>query len=146
VPGDAGAPVPLWLARAVIWRLAQRCVQQERAGAGGARPHRALFARFVALVEAHYLEHWAVGRYASRLGLTAERLNRLVRREVGRSALDLVHDRVVREACRRLVYVAVPVSKLAFELGFADPAYFCRFFKRRTGLTPSAYRERHGAG
>jgi AraC family transcriptional activator of pobA len=37
--------------------------------------------------------------------------------------------------------VAAPVSKLAFELGFEDPAYFCRFFKRHTGVSPSAYRE-----
>ena len=36
----------------------------------------------------------------------------------------------------------MPVSQLAFELGFDDPAYFCRFFKRQTGLSPRAYRER----
>jgi AraC family transcriptional activator of pobA len=32
------------------------------------------------------------------------------------------------------------VSRLAFELGFEDPAYFCRFFKRQTGLSPTDYR------
>ena len=59
-----------------------------------------------------------------------------------RSALAFVHERVLREACRRLIYIAAPVSTLAFELGFEDPAYFCRFFKRHTGLSPREYRLR----
>jgi AraC family transcriptional activator of pobA len=143
-PGSIGAPVPVWLARAVVWRLAQRAARSRRAGRG-ARPHHALYARFLALVEAHHLDHWPIGRYASRLGLSAQRLNRLARAEAGRSAQAVVHDRLLREACRRLVYIAAPVSRLAFELGFEDPAYFSRFFKLRTGLTPLAYRERHTA-
>jgi len=51
----------------------------------------------------------------------------------------------LREACRRLIYIAAPVSTLAFELGFDDPAYFCRFFKRHTGLSPRDYRLRQAA-
>jgi AraC family transcriptional activator of pobA len=35
------------------------------------------------------------------------------------------------------------VTQLAYELGFADPGYFCRFFKRRTGQTPNGYRAKH---
>ena len=142
VPGPAGSPVPLWLARAVLWRLGELALRLDQAAAPAARKHQALFTRFVVLVEAHHAAHWTVARYASRLGLTAERLNRLVRAEAGRSALDLVHDRLAREACRRLIYVAAPISQLAFELGFEDPAYFCRFFKRRLGCSPRAYRQR----
>lgn len=141
-PGSVGSPVPLWLARAVVWRLGELAAQLDPAAGPAQREHQALFTRFVVLVEAHHAEHWTVARYASRLGLTAERLNRLVRAEAGRSALELVHERLAREACRRLVYVAAPISKLAFELGFEDPAYFCRFFKRRVGCSPRAYRSR----
>lgn len=145
-PGTAGAPVPVWLARAAIWRLAQLAAQVQRVErADRVRPHRALFARFLALVEAHHLEHWPIGRYASQLGLSPARLNRLARAETGLNAQAVVHDRLLREACRRLVYVAAPVSRLAFELGFDDPAYFSRFFKRGTGVAPSEYRERHAA-
>ncbi|MDR3468037.1 MAG: helix-turn-helix domain-containing protein [Xanthobacteraceae bacterium] len=136
-PDAAGSPVPLWLARAIVWRLAQHCARQAK-GPRGAQ--RALFTRFLVLVEAHHRDHWPVTRYAAELGLTPERLNRLVRGETGQAALDLVHARLVREARRRLTYVAAPVSKLAFELGFEDPAYFCRFFKRHTGQSPRDYR------
>jgi AraC family transcriptional activator of pobA len=76
--------------------------------------------------------------------MTPERLNRLTRAETGQSALDIVHARLAREACRRLTYIAAPVSKLAFELGFKDPAYFCRFFKRHTGASPRDYRRAMG--
>lgn len=65
----------------------------------------------------------------------------MVQAETGENAQSLVHSRLAREAYRRLVHVAAPVSKLAFELGFEDPAYFCRFFKRHTGVSPSAYRK-----
>lgn len=141
-PRPAGSPVPLWLARVVVWRLGEWVARRELAAGPLQREHQALFTRFVVLVEAHHTEHWAVARYAGLLGLTAERLNRLVRAEAGRSALDMVHDRLAREACRRLTYVAAPISRLAYELGFEDPAYFCRFFKRRIGCSPREYRRR----
>lgn len=142
-PDMTGSPVTQWLARAVVWRLAQICLHEGTAGSPSARRHHALFTRFVLAMEEHYLEHWPISRYAMQLGLSPERLNRLTRAETDRSALELVHDRLLREASRRLIYVAAPVSSLAFELGFKDPAYFCRFFKRHTGLTPKEFRVRH---
>jgi AraC family transcriptional activator of pobA len=74
------------------------------------------------------------------LGLSRERLNRLTRAATGHPALELIQERMAREACRRLTYVAAPISALAFELGFDDAAYFCRFFKRRIGMSPRSYR------
>lgn len=143
LPGAADAPVTGWLARAVVWRLAQARAQGERAEGERAHQHQALFTRFLLLVEEHFLAHWPLERYASRLGLSTQRLNRLTRAESGRSALELVHERLTREACRRLVYIAAPAASLAAELGFDDPAYFSRFFKRRTGQSPQRYREAH---
>lgn len=142
-PRPAASPVPLWLARVLVWRLAELAALRAPEAAAR-REHQALFTRFVELVEQHHAAHWPVSRYAERLGLSPERLNRLVRAEAGRSALEFVHERLTREACRRLVYVAAPVSRLAFELGFEDPAYFCRFFKRRIGCSPRDYRLRAG--
>jgi len=143
-PGPAGTPVPLWLARALVWRLAQIGAGEPRGRS--ARAQQGLFTRFMALVEAHFVEHWPLSRYASRLGLAPERLNRVVRTETGRNALALVHDRLAREACRQVVYVPAPISHIALGLGFEDPAYFCRFFRRHTGYSPRAYRAAHGVG
>lgn len=142
---DEGSPVPTWLARSVIWRLAQ-LARRDDTGPPREAGRDALYTRWVVLMEAHYRAHWPVTRYAARLGLSTERLNRLVRAETGHNAQALLHGRLFREACRRLVHVAAPVSRIGFELGFEDPAYFCRFFKRQAGCGPREYRLRHGAG
>jgi AraC family transcriptional activator of pobA len=134
-------PVTGWLARAVLWRLAAVARRDHAPARHSAQP---LYTRWVALAEAHYREHWPVTRYAARLGLSAERLNRMVRNETGSNAQALLHARLVREACRRLVHIAAPVSRIAFELGFGDAAYFSRFFRRHVGVAPGEYRERVG--
>ncbi len=143
--GTSESPVAGWLARAVVWRLAQARAQDSHSPGAKASRHQALFTRFLLLVEQQFLAHWPLERYASQLGLSTQRLNRLVRAESGRSALALVHARLMREACRRLVYTAAPAASLAAELGFDDPAYFSRFFKRHSGLSPQRYRLAHRA-
>jgi AraC family transcriptional activator of pobA len=144
-PGDDASPVAAWLARALVWRLAElaRRGAPDAARAAGRDAH---YTRWVVLMEAHYLEHWPVTRYAERLGLSVERLNRIVRAETGMNAQALLHARLVSEARRRLVHLAAPVSRIGFELGFDDPAYFCRFFKRHAGRSPRAYRAEASRG
>lgn len=50
--------------------------------------------------------------------------------------------RVLFEAKRQLRYTSKAVSEIAYALGFDDPAYFTRFFSRRAGMSPRAYRAR----
>ena len=140
-PGGAASPVLFWLARAVVWRLAESCAVGSTGEGMRGRRHQALFTRFLIMVEERFVERWPLARYARALGLSTQRLNRLARAESGRSALEIVHERLTREACRRLYYIAAPAEKLAAELGFDDPAYFNRYFKRRTGMTPRRWRE-----
>lgn len=142
-PDGPRSPVTGWLARSVIWRL-MRWLEHAGVNSIDAAPMQSdIFSKFRLLVEAHFTEHWEVAHYAELLGLTAERLNRVCRQQANASAFEIIQDRVLREACRRLIYIVVPVSQLAYELGFADPGYFCRFFKRRIGLSPNQYRKQH---
>jgi AraC family transcriptional activator of pobA len=127
-----------WLVSAVLLLIARQRATSAEEGHSG-RQQREL-SRFRALVEAHFLEHWTVGRYAQAMRMTEARLNRLTRKVAGKSAFDLIQDRLMLEARRKLIYVAAPISLLAYELGFEDPAYFSRFFKSRIGMTPSAFR------
>jgi AraC family transcriptional activator of pobA len=131
-----------WLVRAVLLLVA-RCVVATPL-IGPARGKSDLLARFRALVEGHFTQHWSVPRYAKALNLTENRLNRLCQAMTGKSAFDLVQDRLLLEARRKLFYIAAPVSQLAYELGFSDPAYFCRFFKKHTGIAPSTFRRQSG--
>ena len=52
--------------------------------------------------------------------------------------------RLLIEAERQLRYTSMSVAQVAFHLGFDDPAYFSRFFTRRMGLTPRAFRTHDG--
>jgi len=142
--GAATGAVLQWLTSAAL-TIALRLNEDLRTSAGSARD-TAAFHRFRALVETHLADHWPTPRYAAALGMSESRLNRISRATAGKSALEVVQDRLTLEARRRLIHVAGPVSSLAYELGFEDPAYFWRFFKRRTGMTPREFRKRQESG
>lgn len=98
--------------------------------------------RFETLLDAHYLDHWPVARYADALRVTPTHLTRLTREAFGCPATRLIRDRVVREARRNLVYTNLPVATIAYTLGYDDPAYFSRVFAQATGLSPRQFRDR----
>lgn len=98
--------------------------------------------RFEALLEQHFREHWTVSDYADALSITPTHLTRLTRSATGHAASHLILDRIVREARRNLVYTNLPISTVAYALGFDDPAYFSRLFSTATGLSPRAYRDK----
>lgn len=127
-----------WLAAGSLLLVARQLAATRTAAAR--RPDHDLFDQFRALLEAHVLQHWAVPNYAAALGVTESRLNRACRAVAHRSAFTVIQDRLALEARRKLIYIAAPVSVLAYELGFEDPAYFWRFFRRHTGLTPTEFR------
>lgn len=129
-----------WLARAALLLLARAQAEHCLADQSG-RGDFALYTHFRAEVEARYKEQWQVGQYATALRVTPTRLNRLCLRIAGRSAFDLAQERLLLEACRQLTYLPVSVATIAYELGFQDPAYFSRLFKKRFGVTPKEYRQ-----
>lgn len=96
--------------------------------------------QFRHLVELHYKEHWLVPRYADELGVERDRLHRICKRETGRSPAELVYERLTAEAKARLEMSGFPLKRIAADLGFADATRFSHFFKRRTDISPGAYR------
>lgn len=100
----------------------------------------ALVRRFAALVEAQFRKHWSVSAYASALATTPQTLTRACRQVLDKAPGDVVQDRILREAMRLLTFTAAGVSQVAQDLGYADPAYFSRFFKSRTGVEPSRFK------
>jgi AraC family transcriptional activator of pobA len=114
--------------------------------AGGVDSQAALGAeprieRLLSLIGTHYSEHRPLAFYAAQLGVSATHLNRIARAATGLSVQGLVARRLVEMAGRDLVFTPSPVQTIAYALGFTDPAYFNRFFRRMTGMTPGAYRE-----
>jgi AraC family transcriptional activator of pobA len=58
----------------------------------------------------------------------------------------VIQERLMLECRRRLVYLPMSVAAIAAELGFKDPAYFSRFFRKQSGMSPSQFRQRREAG
>ncbi len=92
------------------------------------------------LIERHSHENHRPADYARRLGITVGHLNHLSRRHLGRTAGVLIRGRLALEAKRRLLHTHQSAAEVAYALGFRDPAYFARFFKRETGASPTGFR------
>jgi AraC family transcriptional activator of pobA len=103
---------------------------------------RTLVARFNELVERRFRNNLTVAELAAALHVSESRLRSACLALTGQSPIQLIHARILLEAKRQLHYTDGPVSEIAYALGFDDPAYFTRFFTRRVGLAPRAFRRR----
>ena len=139
-PGQVAAGMSLLLALFV--QIARIGAGMESAGRVSRSRKAAQIERFRALVDTSFREHLPVEHYAAVLGVTSGQLNRLCREVLGMTTLEAIHARVLHEAQRDLVYSSLSVKQIAGLLGFADEAYFGRFFKKQTGRTASEFRER----
>ncbi len=130
------------LVRALAVRVARATTPARRTErmSRGARHYQ----RFTELLQRQHRAGWSVGDYADRLGMTPAHLNAVCRQAGGTSALQLIHDRVLLAARRELAYTDKSIADIAAGLGFQEPSYFTRFFKRRMQMTPKQYRRRTG--
>lgn len=99
-----------------------------------------LLKSFLALVAERYPELHEVNTYASLLHVSTGHLGDIVKQQSGKTCIEHIQDQLLVEAKRRLLHTGLPVNRIGDELGFEDAAYFNRFFKRHTGLTPLGYR------
>lgn len=97
------------------------------------------FIEFKLAVETHLTEQPSVNAIAEKLALTTNSLYRIVKEYSGVSPKDFFTNRLMIEAQRKLQYSNLSVKELAYELGFNDPDYFSRFFKKCTGKSISEF-------
>ncbi|MFB6456771.1 helix-turn-helix domain-containing protein [Chitinophaga sp. Hz27] len=95
------------------------------------------FVEFKLVVETHLTEQPSINTIAEKLSLSTNSLYRIVKEYAGTSPKDYFINRLMEEAQRRLRYSSISVKELAYELGFSDPDYFSRLFKKSTGKSAS---------
>ena len=102
---------------------------------------RRLAARYARLLERQFDAGVRIADFAAALGVTPTHLTRACRAANGRSAHDLLQERVFFEARRLLAETSMPVKDVARHLGFRSAAYFTRAFSAAAGQTPSGFRD-----
>lgn len=108
--------------------------------------HGETFQRFREAVENEYAKARDVGHYARSLGYSPRTLTRATVAAAGVGAKEFIDRRVVLEARRLLAHGDHPVVSIASRLGFADASNFVKYYTKRTGATPTAFRRRVQGG
>lgn len=85
-----------------------------------------------------------ISEYAEHLGVSQNHLNDTVKTLTGESAGGLIQKQLMRQATMCLKHSLKNVSEIGYLLGFDDPSYFARFYKRHTGKSPSQVRVASG--
>ena len=101
---------------------------------------RMIFDQFIKLVSEYHTKYRNVGFYANKLCLTPKYLSKLIKTASGRSAPEWIDAYVILEAKNLLKYSNDTIKQIVFKLNFPNQSVFYKFFKARTGMTPSEYR------
>jgi AraC-like DNA-binding protein len=135
------------LLRALLYEVLvtlSRLYRRQRASGPAGLPHPVML-RFRELVEREAMRQHDVAHYARQLAVSPGHLNVLSHRHLGRSAKAVITDRLSVQARRMLLYSTLSVAQVGYALGFRDPSYFTRFFRRENGRSPSAFRQMAGS-
>ena len=121
-----------------IWKRSEEQSQEQ----SQVRPSRSrtIYENFLKLVTEHYSQHRNVGFYADKLSLTPKYLSKLIKNESGRSAPEWIDAYVILEAKNLLKHSNIAIKEIVYKLNFPNQSVFYKFFKMRTGMTPSEYR------
>jgi AraC family transcriptional activator of pobA len=118
----------------------KRHLDSQAMDVASAPSHLRTFDTFRRLVEKNFRRHWNVADYARALNVSTSTLNRMCHERFGSNAKAIIVARVISEAKRRLVYTQQPLDQIAYYLGYKDPAYFSRVFKKMERQSPGEYR------
>lgn len=103
--------------------------------------HQKRVYEFLMLLESNYLEVRNTDFYAGKLGISSKRLNQILKGKLGKTGMELIHDRIILEAKRMIIHSEQTIKEIAYELGFSDRPYFSRFFKKQTDQTPDEFQK-----
>jgi AraC-like DNA-binding protein len=111
------------------------------------RPRRAsdfaLFLQFMATLDAHFRGEKRLAFYARALRVNPRRLGAICKQALGRTPLALLEERSMIEARRLLAQTGLTVQQVGFDLGYEDPSYFTKAFRKVVRQTPSQFRREH---
>ena len=105
-----------------------------------------IFHKFTNEIESHFREQWLLPNYIQAIGVSESRLNQICQRVSNCSPKKLIRERLLQEIKRMLIFSRLTINEVSYQVGFSDPAYFSRFFKKQTGVSPLNYRKSQDRG
>lgn len=133
-----GEMLRMLLKRLIV--LITRTAKQQLLPAATPVPEYDLSRQFSLLVEQHFREKHQVADYAALLFKSPKTLSNVFRKLGGKTPLQFIHERIVLEGRRLLLYTDKSVGEIADELGFLEAGHFSRLFRRVAGMAPTAVR------
>jgi len=97
--------------------------------------------QFCNLIDGNYFIERKSGFYAKKLNISEKRLNQILAKKMNKSVTQLIHNRLILEAKRKLISREITIKEIAYQLNFRDHSYFSRFFKKQTGMTPEEFKK-----
>jgi len=107
----------------------------------GSNSYANILERLEKLINAHFYTEKLPKFYAEKLSITTKHLNRVVQKAISKTTTTLISERIMLEAKRLIVHSNDNLANVADTLGFSDYAYFSKFFKSNTGMTPMEFRK-----
>ena len=99
------------------------------------------FSHFLKILEEHFRTDAGVEFYAGQLFMTSRNLNQITQKMVQQSVSEMIETRKLIEAKNLLTSTDQSISEIAFTLGYKEKSYFSKVFKKKSGQTPSEFRE-----
>jgi len=99
------------------------------------------FHKLKQLLEEHYRHQHLPSFYADELEISSKKLNEICKTHTGNTVNNLIKDRLLLEAKRLLLHSDYSVKEISYFLGFDDPAYFNRFFRKNMDIAAGAFRK-----
>jgi len=119
-----------------------RCQQKDQRALAVANQYRQeKLQEFTDLLETTISTKKQAVDYADLVNLSPFQLNSITKSLLGKTVAELIDDQILLEAKRQLLGTPNQVSQIATDLGYTDVSYFIRFFKKRMGVTPEAFRK-----
>ncbi len=130
--------------RILLKRLIIRCTRMAKKQVLKSEESQAdidLVRSFNVLVEEHFKTIKSVQKYAGLLHKSPKTITNVFSRYSRETPLQVIHNRVIMEAKRLLLYTDKSTKEIGFELGYNDPAQFSKLFKNVVGMTATEFKE-----
>ncbi len=101
---------------------------------------KSILRRFKELLDKNFTKMKKVSEYANELSISPDYLNSVIKSGVGKTAKELIQQRIILESKRLGIHTQMTTKEIAYQLGFDDPSHFSRFFKSNEGISFAQFR------